>query len=376
MNFENTVSVLTPKTFIDSMIRLSLMAVLTYWCFRVVSPFLELMTWGLILAITIYPLHQRFARRVGGRQGLAAALIVAVAGPLIGTPVFLLGSSFADRVKETQAAYESNELRVKPPKPGVADWPVIGERVYSAWSQAADNLPVFLEENAVHVDKVWKRIVQGTKTAISSAFLFVGAFIISGIMMAFGKSGTQGILRIYRRISGPVIGPELQRLSVMTVRSVATGVLGVAFLQALLFGVGCLMAGFPAPGVMALIVFFMGLFQLSGIFFALPAIIYLWMSGGASVPVNVLLTIFFLVSGLADNVLKPLLLARGVDVPMPVILIGALGGMVLGGFVGLFVGAILLAIVFRRYMSWVDEADGPEIDTSAEEAAHGEKGIL
>jgi predicted PurR-regulated permease PerM len=126
------------------------------------------------------------------------------------------------------------------------------------------------------------------------------------------------------------------------------------------------MAGFPAPGVLALIVFFMGLFQLSGIFFALPAIIYLWISGGTSVAVGILLTIFFVISGLADNVLKPLLLARGVEsVPMPVILIGALGGMVAAGFIGLFVGAILLAIVYRRYMRWVDEPVGPVGGTPA-----------
>jgi predicted PurR-regulated permease PerM len=360
MNSDNTGSTLTPKTLIDSLIRFSLMAVLTYWCVRIVSPFLELLAWGVILAITLYPLHQRLARRVGGRQGLAAALIVVVGCPLIGTPVFLLGSSFADRIKEMQAAYETSELRVKPPKPGVADWPVIGEKVHSAWSQAADSLPMFLEENAGQVDKLWQRVVQGTKTAISSALMFVGAFIISGVMMAFGESGARGIMRVFSRISGPVVGPELQSLSVMTVRSVAAGVLGVAFFQALLFGIGCLMAGFPAPGVMALIVFFMGLFQLSGIFFALPAIIYLWVSGGTSVTVSILLTIFFVISGLADNVLKPLLLARGVEVvPMPVILIGALGGMVAGGFIGLFVGAILLAIVYRRYMRWVDEGDDP-----------------
>ena len=373
MNSENTRTTLTPATFIDSMIRFSLMAVLTVLCFRVVSPFLELLAWGVILAVSLYPLHQRIARRLGGRQGLAAALIVVVGCPLIGTPAFLLASSLADRIKEMQAAYETNELRVDPPQPGVADWPVIGDRVYSAWSQAAESLPVFLEENASQVDILRQRVVQATKTAIGSALMFVGAFIICGVMMAFGESGARGIMRLFSRISGPVVGPELQGLFVMTVRSVAAGVLGVAFFQALLFGVGCLMAGFPAPGVLALIVFFMGLFQLSGIFFALPAIIYLWMSGGTSVTVGILLTIFFVISGLADNVLKPLLLARGVDVvPMPVILIGALGGMVAGGFIGLFVGAILLAIVYRRYMRWVDEDDGPEIDTPAEQATQGE----
>jgi predicted PurR-regulated permease PerM len=191
---------------------LSLMAVLTYWCFRVVSPILELLAWGVILAITIYPLHQRLARRVGGRQGLAAALIVVVGIPLIGTPLALLGSEFADRVMEIQNAYEANELHVKPPKPGVADWPVIGEKAYGAWNQAADNLPAFLKQNAEQVDKVWARIVQGAKKAISTAFLFAGAFIISGVMMAFGKSGSRAMLRIFSRVSGPVIGSELQSL--------------------------------------------------------------------------------------------------------------------------------------------------------------------
>jgi predicted PurR-regulated permease PerM len=375
MNSENTRTTLTPATFIDSMIRFSLMAVLTVLCFRVVSPFLELLAWGVIFAVSLYPLHQRIARRLGGRQGLAAALIVVVGCPLIGIPAFLLASSLADRIKEMQAAYETNELRVDPPQPSVADWPVIGDRVYSAWSQAAESLPVFLEENASQVDILRQRVVQATKTAIGSALMFVGAFIICGVMMAFGESGARGMLRLFSRISGPVVGSELQGLSVMTVRSVAAGVLGVAFFQALLFGVGCLMAGFPAPGVLALIVFFMGLFQLSGIFFALPAIIYMWMSGGTSVTVGILLTVFFVISGLADNVLKPLLLARGVDVvPMPVILIGALGGMVAGGFIGLFVGAILLAVVYRRYMRWVDEDGGPASDTSGLETAHGEQG--
>ncbi|MEJ2581219.1 MAG: AI-2E family transporter [Acidobacteriota bacterium] len=375
MNSENTRTTLTPATFIDSMIRFSLMAVLTVLCFRVVSPFLELLAWGVIFAVSLYPLHQRIARRLGGRQGLAAALIVVVGCPLIGIPAFLLASSLADRIKEMQAAYETNELRVDPPQPSVADWPVIGDRVYSAWSQAAESLPVFLEENASQVDILRQRVVQATKTAIGSALMFVGAFIICGVMMAFGESGARGMLRLFSRISGPVVGSELQGLSVMTIRSVAAGVLGVAFFQALLFGVGCLMAGFPAPGVLALIVFFMGLFQLSGIFFALPAIIYMWMSGGTSVTVGILLTVFFVISGLADNVLKPLLLARGVDVvPMPVILIGALGGMVAGGFIGLFVGAILLAVVYRRYMRWVDEDGGPASDTSGLETAHGEQG--
>ena len=365
MNSKNMRSMLTSKSFTDSLIQVILIVILAVLCFRVVSPFLDLMVWGLILSIATYPMHQYIAKWLGGRQGLGATLIVLVACPLIATPLYLLAGSFADDVREMQSTYEANELQIKQPKPEVADWPVIGERVHSAWSQAAEDLPAFLEERAEQVDKARMLLVQGAKRTISITLLFVGAFIVAGIMMAYGESGSNAILRMFGRISGPVLGEQLQRLTVKTVRSVVTGVLGVAFFQALLFGIGCLMAGFPAAGLMALIVFFMGIFQLSGIFFALPAIIYLWMSGDASATENILLTVYFVISGLADNVLKPLLLARGVDVPMPVILIGALGGMVAGGFVGLFIGAVVLAIGYRILMRWIDEADGPENATAA-----------
>ena len=360
MNSENMRSTLTSKSFTDSLIRLILIGMLAVLCFRVFSPFLDLMVWGLILSIAIYPMHQTIAKRLGGRQGLGATLIVLVACPLIATPLYLLAGSFADDVRELQSTYEANELQIKQPKPEVADWPVIGERVYSSWSRAAEDLPAFLEERAEQVDKARMLIVQGARKTISSTLLFVGAFVIAGIMMAYGESGSNAVLRIFSRISGPGLGSQLQRLSVATVRSVVTGVLGVAFFQALLFGIACLMAGFPAAGLMALIVFFMGIFQLSGIFFAVPAIIYLWMTGDASAMENILLTVFFVISGLSDNVLKPLLLARGVDVPMPVILIGALGGMVAGGFVGLFIGAVVLAIGYRIFMRWIKEAEGSE----------------
>jgi predicted PurR-regulated permease PerM len=98
--------------------------------------------------------------------------------------------------------------------------------------------------------------------------------------------------------------------------------------------------------------------QLPAVLVSLPAIGYLWWSGDGSNVHNVIFTVYLLVAGLADNVLKPLLLGRGVDVPMPVVLIGALGGMVTAGFIGLFVGAVLLSVVYELFMQWVDQGSG------------------
>ncbi|MFN2168909.1 MAG: AI-2E family transporter, partial [Anaerolineae bacterium] len=161
--------------------------------------------------------------------------------------------------------------------------------------------------------------------------------------------------RIFCRMIDPARGPRLQRLSTATVRSVATGVVGVAFIQALLLGIGFIVGDVPAAGMLALLVLLFGILQLPVVLISLPVIAYIWWAGDGSTVMNAIVTVYLVVAGLADNVLKPMLLGRGVDVPMPVVLIGALGGMVMSGIVGLFVGAVVLAVGYEVFMAWVDE---------------------
>ena len=187
--------------------------------------------------------------------------------------------------------------------------------------------------------------------------MFLAALIIAGIMMAYGDSGSGAIQRIINRFTGSERGVHLQKLSTATIRSVAMGVVGVAFIQALLLGIGFVLADVPAAGVLAMIVMLLGIMQLPALIVSLPAIAWLWWAGDASTVSNVIFTIYLLVAGMADNVLKPLLLGRGVDVPMPIILLGALGGMVSSGIIGLFVGAVILAVGYRVFMDWVEESE-------------------
>jgi predicted PurR-regulated permease PerM len=130
-------------------------------------------------------------------------------------------------------------------------------------------------------------------------------------------------------------------------------VLGVALIQAILLGVGFMLAGVPAAGLLALIVLLLAIMQLPATLVSLPVILWLWNSGDGGTVMNVIWTVYFVLAGLADNVLKPMLLGRGVDAPMPVILIGALGGMVSSGFIGLFTGAVILAVGYQIFMQWV-----------------------
>ena len=149
----------------------------------------------------------------------------------------------------------------------------------------------------------------------------------------------------------PARGEALAKLSTATIRAVALGVIGVAFIQAILIGLALLLAGVPAAGVLAIIVLVLGIAQLPAVIVTIPAIIYIWSSGDYSTAAAITHTIILLLAGMADNVLKPLMLGRGVDVPMPVILLGALGGMASGGILGMFVGATLFALGYES--SWV-----------------------
>jgi len=337
----------------DMALRLGLVVVLVVMCARVVQPFVNLALWSVVLAIALYPAHKMLAARMRGRQGRAASALVLAGLLLIGAPTVMLGTSFAKGLHDSYAEFESGTLSLPQPNPSVAQWPVVGEQVYSAWAAAASNLPEFVLENKDGLRNLAKRGLTAAANTAGSVLLFLASLVVAGIIMAYGESGSAAMRDIIGRFAGHDRGPRLQGLITATVRSVATGVIGVAFIQALILGVGFLWAGIPAAGLLAVGVMVLGILQAPALLVTIPVIAYLWMAGDASTTMNIVYTAYLFVGGLADNVLKPMLLGRGVDAPMPVILLGALGGMVSGGIVGLFIGAVLLAVGYQLFMEWV-----------------------
>jgi predicted PurR-regulated permease PerM len=190
--------------------------------------------------------------------------------------------------------------------------------------------------------------------------LFVVALILAGIFMAFGESGHKSAVQIATRLVGPSRGEQIVTLCTATIRSVAVGVVGIAFIQMLLIGVGFVLLGVPAAGLLAIAVLLLGIAQIPATLITIPVIIYMLATGEVTVT-TVLLSVYLFVAGLVDNVLKPIMLGRGLDVPMPVILIGALGGMVTKGVIGLFMGPVILAVAYVLFWQWVREP-APELE--------------
>lgn len=337
---------------LDVLIKAGLVAALVIFSFQVFQPFLELMLWAVILAVTLYPLHCRITRRWGLKDGYAATVVVLLVLVLLLVPIYLVVVSITESVDSMLTLLKSGAWSVPTPPESVASWPLIGPRLYALWLAASESLSEVLNSMMPQL-KDAGRVLLGAAASAGGAFLmFIAAIIISGVIMAFGARGELAAQRIAMRVSGEQRGRSIAKLCTATIRAVAQGVIGIAFIQMLLIGVGFVIKGVPGAGMLAIAILMLGIAQAPATLITLPVIAYVFHAEGFTLA-TIVFAVYTFVAGLADNVLKPLLLGRGVDVPMPVVLIGALGGMVVKGIIGLFIGPVILGVTYVLFWQWV-----------------------
>lgn len=352
------------RGMLDVLIRAGLIAVLVMFCFRIFHPFLNLVVWSLIMAVTLYPLHRRLKGWLGNSDGRTATLIVVLAVALFLVPIYLLATSLAESVQQALVAVRSGSLHIPPPAESVASWPLIGKPLYSLWQQAATNLLSLEQAFTPQLKEVVLGLLGNLAGLGLGLLVFIAALLLAGFFLAYGESGSRSAVEIASRISGPEEGAKIARLCTATIRAVAQGVVGIAFIQMLLIGVALVLKGIPAAGLLALGILLLGIMQLPASLITLPVIAYVFSTEGTSTA-SIIFAVYLFIAGLADNVLKPLMLGRGVDVPMPVVLIGALGGMVNNGIIGLFIGPVVLALGYQLFWQWVRDhpsSGGPDAE--------------
>jgi predicted PurR-regulated permease PerM len=355
------------SSLLDVLIRAGLILGLAILCFQIFSPFLTLMMWALMLAVTLYPAQRFVAAKLGGKQGRAATFLVLLGIVIIVVPTAVLMSSLGDSIHDLINNVQNDTLEIPAPPESVAGWPVVGPKVHGLWTRAHDDLPALIKSMQPKIGDIAKSAL-GFVASIGGGLLqFLASFIIAGILMAFGEAGDRGARAIFDRLVGTENGAEFAKLSTATIRAVAQGVIGVAFIQAIIIGVCLLVAGIPWAGVLVLIVLVLGIAQVPALIVTLPAIGYIWWSGDYGTFAAVSYTVLLFAAGMTDNVLKPLMLGRGVDAPMPVILLGALGGMATAGILGMFVGATLLALGYQIFMGWVDSREDADVPVPVQE---------
>jgi predicted PurR-regulated permease PerM len=336
---------------LEAITRIGVVALLVIWCFQIVQPFIVPTVWGIIIAVAIFPMYRTLCSLVGERAKLAAVLMAAALLLLIVGPLVLLVSMLADNLQVLAQHLKEGTLTIPPPPPDVKAWPLIGVPIYTFWHLAASNLSAAVAQLAPQLKGIARPLLAAAAAVGLSMLEFVLAVVLAGVFLAFSEDGYRLTRSIGSRLAGQR-GVELVNLSESTIRSVARGVLGVAVIQAFMAGVGMVLVGVPFAGLWTVVALLLGVLQVGVALVVIPAVIYVF-STHDSLPATLFL-IWSVIVIFTDNVLKPLLLGRGLDVPMLVIFVGALGGMIMSGIIGLFVGAILLALGYKVFLAWLD----------------------
>ncbi len=364
----------TPTTqAIEIAIRLAVIFLIFAWSLLILTPFISLIAWGAIIAVAIYAPFMKLVEKLGGRKKLAVTLIAVVSIAAILIPVISLSTSMVESAITIGNEISTGKANISPPSESVREWPLIGEKTYVIWQQASVDLSTLLEKYPNQLSAIGKKLLSVAAGVGVGLLQFVISLLIAAAFLLGADSAGAAMRRLARRLAG-ARGEALLALSTSTIRSVTVGVIGIAFIQAVLGGLGMLLAGVPAAGLLAAIILVFAIAQLPPILVLAPVIFYVF--SAESTTVAVIFLIWSILVSMSDAVLKPMLLGRGVDAPMLVILLGAIGGMITSGIVGLFIGAVILALGYKLFQAWIEWEDPPVKEDVYIEAAEADSPVV
>lgn len=339
-----------PALAVDTFIRLILLGGLLTWCVLILAPFTTILVCSVILSVALYPLFSTMTGWMGGRKGLAATVLVVVGLACVAVPGYFTGQSLVGSLQTLRTHLTADELHV-PQLP--TDWYEgrgLKKMIADKWPTSDGAVAEMVRDHAEQVKSIALKLVQGLASFTVDLLKLIIAFVAAGVMLAYAKEGGQAAERFLDRVMGRN-GKAMVDLAAGTVRQVAKGILGVAILQAAMFAAGVFIAGVPAAGFLTIAALLLCIVQIGVGPIAIGVLIYAWASMD-TLPAA-LLTVWMVVVMIADNILKPLLLGRGAAVPTLVIFLGAIGGFILSGFIGLFTGAVVLSIGYRLMVGWM-----------------------
>jgi predicted PurR-regulated permease PerM len=340
---------------VEVFIHLGLIFLLAIACLRILIPFIAVVAWGVIIAIACYPGYRRMKSLLSGRGGVASVFFTILLLGILIVPIALLTQTLVDGFQALAFRLHNETLTIPPPPSNIATWPIVGKPLTELWSLASNNLSAALGRLAPQLKQAANGLLSAAAGVGLGVLQFFVSILIAGFLLANSSQGAKVSRKLATRIFGDK-GAEFEALAGATVRSVTTGILGVALIQSLLAALGFLAVRLPGAGLWTVLFLIAAVLQV-GTLVLIPAVIYVFVT--ASIGKAVVFLIWCLVVGLMDNVLKPLLLGRGVPVPIVVVFLGAIGGFLAMGIIGLFVGPIVLSVGYKLFLAWSDEGVEP-----------------
>jgi len=346
---------------IDLAIRIALLAGVTYASLLLLRPIAGMLLWSVILAVAAYPLFALLRRRLHLGSGLTAGLLSTVALVLLLAPVVMLADSAVVTLDDYARLLLRGEPLLPPPPESMRDWPMVGVRLYDFWLNATNDLRALLRTHVGQVASLG-RWVGGVAAGVALEVLqFAAAIIISGVLLAYADRLAATAGEIAGRIANSR-GRHFLEITASTIRNVSQGVIGVALLQSALLGIGMLVAGIPFAGALTFVALVLAIVQIGPNILMIPVIIWAWWS--LPLAWAAVFTVYTAPLLLLDNVLRPILMARGLRTPMAIILAGVICGTLTGGLIGLFVGPVVLAVFYDLVTAWA-AGRPPETEATA-----------
>lgn len=356
---------------VSDIVRIGVIAAFTYWSAQLIAPFALIIIWAAIMTVALYPLFNLLTKLLGGRQFLSAFTLVAACLIVIISPLALAAVNFVDTLQTLFTDAVGFSIPKAPER--LNEVPIVGAKLYSAWNEAATNVAAAIVSFQQPLREAGELIL-GRVLSIGGGILsFIISVILCGVFLTMAPRLASGIQIVANRIAGER-GVRFAKLAGTTVRNVSRGVIGVALLQAILCGLIFMAFGVPARGALTYGVFILCLIQIGPALILLPLLVWIWFSW----PFNVaaLFTAIIVPVMLVDNILKPILISRGLSTPMPVILVGVIGGTITHGLVGLFIGPIVLGVFYDLIVAWAwpqpsVSQSSPSFENSPEEISSG-----
>lgn len=334
---------------IDLAIRLALIAGIVYVSLLLLRPVAPLFLWAVILSVATYPLFAVLRRRLRLRDGLAATLLSLLLLVLLLAPVVVLSASAIESLDAYAGMLLRGEHIVPPPPESIRSWPLIGTRLHDFWLSASTDIRALLSAHVGQIASLGRWVGRLAAGVFVEVLQFAGAIIVAGVLLAYSDLLTGTVRDLAGRIADSR-GRHFVEIAGSTIRNVSQGVIGVALLQSALLGIGMLVADVPFAGAITFICLVLAIVQIGPNLVMIPVIIWTWMAMPALVAA--VFTAYTVPLLLVDNILRPVLMARGLTTPMAIIVAGVICGTLAGGLIGLFVGPVVLAVFYDLVTAW------------------------
>lgn len=341
-------------TFTDLIIRFCVLAILVYLSLVLVRPFITIVIWSAVLTVAVYPAFDWLALRLGKRRRLSAFIITIFSLLIVIGPAAWLALDLIESLRSLSERLDPSLFSLPPPPEAVKDWPLIGDHVYQFWQLASTNTKAVLANIAPHLKPLGSTLLRIAADGGTSILQFLISIIVAGFLFCPGPSIVKSVKLFSRRLARDRAEGFVD-LAGATIRAVSQGVVGVSVLQALLAGLGLTVAGIPGASVITSAVLILGIVQIGPSIVIVPTIIWSWIT--METTAALLFTVYMVPVNLLDNILKPIVMTRGLRTPMLVIMIGVIGGTLGYGITGLFLGPIVLTVIWELIAAWIVEGE-------------------